>query len=472
MGGVVMALWNSSADTIKCPSCAANLIFEIKIGKLVCRSCGNVYAPNSLDNMGRLDSRDSEAAGDREASQHEIICNSCGAVVITDENTSASFCSFCGSPALSTRRLSNQFRPDYIIPFKIEREEAEKIFLEWAGKNKYVPRKFTSRENVKKLRGIYVPFWLLDSTVNCTLEGTGYLTTETNPSSMMFAVDRTIEFKLKKVPFDGAKKISNRLMRSIEPYDYKDLEPFSPNYIPGYYAQRYDMRALDMIDYISGRFNKYGAELGKLYESSMGERYTKFDITSVTAEAGDFKQSYALLPIWFLRYKYKDINYDFAINGQTGEPGGDLPYSSFKRGLRVAAAYVAAYGLYFLIIAAALFFSVLFLASLTQAEYDMKISRNTSAIMMVLLYAGLGLGRKWLAGVSASLKTKLMNVKNNTLNMVEEAPEALTYYDAEAGITLKNKQDKFVSTVPKEDFISREEKLERSMRRIGRRPFI
>ena len=65
-----------------------------------------------------------------------------------------------------------------------------------------------------------------------------------------------------------------------------------------------------------------------------------------------------------------------------------------------------------------------------------------------------------------------MNVKNNTLNMVEEAPEALTYYDAEAGIALKNKQDKFVSTVPKEDFISREEKLERSMRRIGRRPFI
>jgi hypothetical protein len=39
------------------------------------------------------------------------------------------------------------------------------------------------------------------------------------------------------------------------------------------------------------------------------------------------KVRYALLPVWLLSTKWKDQNYLFAINGQTGRLVGDLPVS-------------------------------------------------------------------------------------------------------------------------------------------------
>ena len=37
------------------------------------------------------------------------------------------------------------------------------------------------------------------------------------------------------------------------------------------------------------------------------------------------KVSYALLPVWMLNTKFKDKNYLFAMNGQTGKFIGELP---------------------------------------------------------------------------------------------------------------------------------------------------
>jgi hypothetical protein len=40
------------------------------------------------------------------------------------------------------------------------------------------------------------------------------------------------------------------------------------------------------------------------------------------------KVHYALLPVWLLATKWKNSNYLFAMNGQTGKLIGDLPVSS------------------------------------------------------------------------------------------------------------------------------------------------
>ena len=40
---------------------------------------------------------------------------------------------------------------------------------------------------------------------------------------------------------------------------------------------------------------------------------------------------YALLPVWFLQYKYLGKNYYFAMNGQTGEVAGVRPVSLIKK---------------------------------------------------------------------------------------------------------------------------------------------
>ncbi|MCR4556377.1 MAG: hypothetical protein K5779_00950 [Saccharofermentans sp.] len=143
----------SSNDT-KCPSCGGKLVFEPVEQMLKCDFCGNTYTPEKLELLSQLPDIDAGAADENEDDKCEIVCNSCGAVLITDKNTAATSCSFCGSPAIISRRLTKQFRPDYLIPFKTTREEAQEKFIEFVKGKKYVPRDYLNKSNLNKIQGI------------------------------------------------------------------------------------------------------------------------------------------------------------------------------------------------------------------------------------------------------------------------------------------------------------------------------
>ena len=55
-------------------------------------------------------------------------CQNCGAEIVADEQTAATFCVYCGNTAILKSKLSGNFKPDYIIPFKIEKERAIEAF--------------------------------------------------------------------------------------------------------------------------------------------------------------------------------------------------------------------------------------------------------------------------------------------------------------------------------------------------------
>ena len=309
-----------ATDSAKCPNCAANIFFNEKIGKLVCGSCGGLYEPESLRPSGRIENRDTDDAGEEEDNKQEFVCDSCGAAVVTDYNTAATFCAFCGSPTLIKRRLSRSFRPDLIIPFKVSKEEAIANFREWAKTNKGIPKEFLSDATLTKITGYYVPFWLIDADCNAVVGGSGKLNEGETVAN--FFIDRKIRFQVKRVPFDGCKKIPNTLMEAIEPFDYADLKPYNDMYLPGFYAQRYDQSALDMLDIIKIRIDTYAAGIVKHFTA--GE-YDEVSVGSTGSFAENFSQLYALMPVWFLNVKYEGLIYSIAVNGQTGEASGNLP---------------------------------------------------------------------------------------------------------------------------------------------------
>ena len=201
----------------KCPNCAANIFYNEKLSKLICSMCGGLFDPSSLKPVGRIENRDTEESGEQEDNKQEFICDSCGAAVVTDYNTAATFCAFCGSPTLIKRRLSKCFRPDVIIPFKVSKEEAIDNYLEWAKTHKGIPKKFVSESVLEKITGYYIPFWLIDADCKAEVTGTGQKFHGQDIEN--FKIDRTLVYKVTRVPFDGCKKIANTLMEAIEPFD-------------------------------------------------------------------------------------------------------------------------------------------------------------------------------------------------------------------------------------------------------------
>ena len=314
----------------KCPNCSANIFYNEKAGKLVCNMCGSLFAPESLKPLGRIETRDTADAGAEEDNKQEFVCDSCGATVVTDYNTAATFCAFCGSPTLIKKRLSKCFRPDLIIPFKVSKEEAIENYLKWAKTNKGIPKKFTSEAVLSKITGYYIPFWLLDADCVSDVNGTGQKLSGENIAN--YAIDRTITFKVRRVPFDGCKKISNTLMEAIEPFDYSELKDYNDMYLPGFFAQRYDLSAIDMIDLIRIRFDNYATGIVKRFSAN---EYSKFKaVSSLNSYSENYEQKYALMPVWFLNIEYEGSTYGIAVNGQTGKASGSLPINKKLVNLR------------------------------------------------------------------------------------------------------------------------------------------
>ena len=331
-----------SADSYKCPNCASNLVYDIEHGACICRSCGGLFDPETLEKVGSFGLVSPEKNYDgtieiskEDAERIEIVCNACGAEIVTDKNTASTFCAFCGSPALVTRRLTREFKPDYIIPFQFDKEKAIKIFEEYCAGVDHLPKDFKSSKVLSKMTGLYVPTWIISSEVEVFVAGQGrmgkmidtayeenHTSTSNNYSRLTYG---KVKFRLKNVPFDGEIKIANRLMAAAEPFDYSALERFRPEFLQGYFAEKYDEQPLDMTDRIYQRLDKYALAVCDEVTFGYDDFVPSSDMSTTRYNNQDIK--YALLPCWFLSLTYDGINYQYIVNGQTGKVSGEFPYA-------------------------------------------------------------------------------------------------------------------------------------------------
>lgn len=426
-----MALYDDVAKASICPTCGAPIKYDPSSGRIRCSSCGGSYDPGTISLLSKSDIKDTGDANESDDStRKEIVCDSCGAMLITDENTSATFCAFCGSPSLITRRLTREFRPDMVLPFKVTKDQAKAKFLEWAKGCKYAPGDFTSAKNVEKLTGLYVPFWLIDAKCHAVGVGTGYKVDKEGYEMRraQYSVERDTTFYVKHVPFDGSKAISDRLMEAIEPFDMSELRAYSDDYLPGFFAERFDLTALDMAERIESRLSGYARNVAETVNAPYEDLRLRFGSSYVE----DYRQLYALLPVWFMNYRYEGINYSFAVNGQTGEAAGDIPYSKYKK---VFAVLRSSIGGVLGTLASVLVFILSVIA------FVMNMSKENGSAGIYILTAACSIVASYFcirhilrAGRDAAF---------TATNPIDTAPTAEAYYDTARSATVEEK-DKFI----------------------------
>ena len=321
----------------RCPACKASISFNAKLGKWKCEYCGSEF---SLEEMQKHTDNASGEQKNQKASNtadnyDEYIsyhCESCGAEIVADPETSATFCVYCGNTAILQSKLSGKFSPDKIIPFKKEKEEAINAFKKLSKGRPLVPKDFSKEENIEKIRGVYIPFWLYDidvsgdivmnaETIETWTRGNTHYT-KTN----IFKVTRGGNIGFENVPIDGSSHFDNDIMNSIEPFSYEDLVPYNHAYLSGFYAEKYDEDGEKLFSEVSNRTLNTARNVLK----DDAKLYLSKTIISDGLVASLKNQSYALLPVWMVNVKYKDKMYIFAMNGQTGEFVGNIPLDKGK----------------------------------------------------------------------------------------------------------------------------------------------
>ncbi|NLY09264.1 MAG: hypothetical protein GXZ11_05125 [Tissierellia bacterium] len=344
----------------KCPSCGAPLTYKPGIEKSSCDYCGSAF---TIEELEAYNSKFNDEKVVEEVSQGEHVhhdhaeeiyngyhCQSCGAEVVTDTTTSATFCYYCHNPVIVTERLKGEFKPDKIIPFTVDREKALSIFQSWVKNKRYVPNNFKSQAQMEKLTGMYLPYWIADGSADVSIEGTGEKsgnswtkgdTKFTEVTTFSFA--RKGEIEVDNISELAFTKIDNELINSVTPYSEKEIKAFSPIYLSGFFAETYDRNKEDVASQISRRIEEY---TDRVIENTTGKYgTTKFTEKNINYQIKSWY--YGLYPAWVMTYHYKGKTYVYAINGQTGKTFGELPVDNGKVAITsgITAAIVAALGM-------------------------------------------------------------------------------------------------------------------------------
>ena len=141
-----------------------------------------------------------------------------------------------------------------------------------------------------------------------------------------YEVYRAGSVTFEKIPVDASSKLSDDHMDSIEPYDYRELKPFSTAYLPGFLADKYDVSVEQCRERADQRCE--GTLASALRRS--GRKYDTCTVKALNIHLKRGKVQYAMMPVWMLNTKWKGKDFLFAMNGQTGRLVGDLPISRGK----------------------------------------------------------------------------------------------------------------------------------------------
>jgi DNA-directed RNA polymerase subunit RPC12/RpoP len=312
----------------KCPNCDGELVFNPGMQKFTCAYCRSAFTKEELGQT------DEEGENEAEFAQHavEYHCPSCGAEIVTDDTTAATFCFYCHNPVVLTGRLSGSFRPQKLIPFVIEKAKVREQFLAWCKKKKFIDKRFFSEAQMELLSGVYFPFWLTDCDMDANMQARAekirvwrrgdkeYTETE------IYRLVRAGGIRFCDYTMAALSGPRMELTGGIYPYDFRAVKKFSMPYLSGFHAEKRNLERQQLEEEARAQLDQYA----RLILQSTMQGYSGLQITGYDSHVKQESWQYVLLPVWTMTYQYKGKTYYYAMNGQTGRVYGRVPLSFLR----------------------------------------------------------------------------------------------------------------------------------------------
>lgn len=334
--------YNPISDKMECPFCGTDydMMEVMALQKHQDHRNGNVYVPYAQrmedPNEGlHTSDRPDEIAKEVENKLHDVAveepetmqgniytCTSCGAELFINGVETATFCAYCGQPTVVFSRVSEELRPERIIPFSIQKEQAVAVIRERLSHGFFVPKAIKNFE-VERVRGIYIPYFLFDAYYYDYQKLKGTVKYEESSRTEKFICEAECDFR--NLTCDASKILNDETSQRLEPYELNALRPFEIGYLSGFYADRYDMNEKTLKNVVRVRCKE-------LFDNEM-KMDLMADNPKIMSSQPKFelrKAQYVLLPAWFMTFRYKNEPYTILVNGQTGKVVGAVPFTKDK----------------------------------------------------------------------------------------------------------------------------------------------
>ncbi len=354
-------------ESFKCPSCGADMRYDPASGRLKCDYCEREEAIDATNEdivEYDFDSAENDESLRNWGTQTKTIqCENCGGTTIVPAEQRTVSCSFCGSPKVLAIEELPGIRPESLVPFKIDDDNAKQRFVKWIRKRRFAPSALKKTVRTDNLRGVYIPYWSYDTNTQSSYTGQAgdyYYESETYTVTVNGKtetrtrqvekirwrfVSGTYDKNFDDIIFNDSGNVDQNIIERIEPFMLNELLRYNPKFLAGFEAERYKtglkavwQRAMQRIDSI------LRGDITAIIKRGCDVVGT----LNVNTNFKDIKYKHMLLPVWISSYSYRDKLYNFYINGQTGEVQGRAPKSVLKVMALIAGIAAAAVAIYFI----------------------------------------------------------------------------------------------------------------------------
>lgn len=339
----------------RCKNCGGNVVYSPERKKMFCPFCESEdseeredgvivtsEAENGQPASGVVDAKTQEGGTTGATAQPKSavnaqqkvtkVCPNCGGEIPMTAATSATQCPYCDNYLIVDDQISGVYTPHMLIPFKMGKEGCKQLIRSKFEKCVFAPTDFLSEVRLNGIHGDYVPFWFYDYNTNCTFHGEGtkvrsWTTGNTQyTETSYYDIVRDMDIDFDKIPVDASVGMPDDVMDLMEPFDYKEMQEFKPEYLSGFHSERYNMTS-DLVE------SRAKAKMQEDAKKMLNDSYSGYASVRKMAEnvsVTDSSVNYGLLPVWKYDYTYKGKEYPFYVNGQTGKLVGIAPISKAK----------------------------------------------------------------------------------------------------------------------------------------------
>jgi DNA-directed RNA polymerase subunit RPC12/RpoP len=338
-------------QTFSCPQCGASTRFDVAAGGVACEHCGYTTAPQAqkVGLQAQVMEFTLETLSQAElgwgVARKELHCDSCGADMAIPENALTATCPFCASNRVNVRMApTDQLRPRFLIPFKIQPQATRTLAQQWLGKGWYHPDELGNSAIVDRFTGVYLPFWTFSAEITSTWKAeVGYEREERYYDSddkewkTRTKIDwrwenGRVSLNVADLLISGSTHLNQAILKRLYPFNLNDLVSYAPDFLAGWQAQTYELTLPKAWE--QGKAEMRERAKSACYSDTGSSHVRNF---SMSADFDEETWRYVLLPVYLAAYKFENKVYQVMLNGQTGAITGQKPVAWWKIWLVVAA---------------------------------------------------------------------------------------------------------------------------------------
>lgn len=345
---------DTEAKLYKCPNCGSFLAFDPQEQKMKCSHCDSLFEMAQKSAAIEVTYTSDSEFTYEVWKDKAVKCEACGATSVLPTYETATQCPFCGGHLVLDLDACEGLKPNAVLPFKQDKQQADALYKKWVRKNWFVNTKFKKSLLHNDIKGVYVPLFTFDTNTysTYTIKYGVYYYTIVGSGKNRRSVRRTkwyhdssdIRWDFNDLQVEASNYVTPKTLNKLGGFDTNNSLKYHSQYIAGFGAERYS-KSLD------NSWEEAKQTAAATITNQIKARYKAdvIDYVNVNTNYNNITYKYVLVPIWQIQYAYNKKKYGCVVNGRNGRVTGKAPLSITKIGAVVVLGIAALVGLAYLI---------------------------------------------------------------------------------------------------------------------------